>query len=171
MCIRDRIRYRTCFLCVLVPTRCLVVGFLFLKSGPKWMPSSRRKQNKTKCRSLSGRQGITQTVCNFVRIYVLKTAWSLGVCAENMCNLGSCLVITWFQCRSGLIVYWIWILRSQLFEYLRETLYTHAVGYLEPAHAETKEEQELILRKRRTHPDLCDGLWLVRTYFRWLSQA
>ena len=52
-------------------------------------------------------------------------------------------------------------LRSQMFAYLRETLYRHALEYLQSARSEKKKKK--ILGKRLTIPciDHFEGMWLV----------
>ena len=61
----------------------------------------------------------------------------------------------------------ILVLRSQIFEYLRETFYRHALEYLEPARSEKKKkEKKIFLRKHLTIADLFEGLWSVGTRFR-----
>ena len=52
------------------------------------------------------------------------------------------IVITWFQCRFdfGHEYDFILTLRDQFFEYLRETLYKHALKHLEAARSETKKK-------------------------------
>ena len=56
-------------------------------------------------------------------------------------------------------------LRSQIFEYLRETSCRRALGYLEPARSETKKVKIIffILRKRLAIVDRIEGLWSVGT--------
>ena len=50
------------------------------------------------------------------------------------------------------------VLRSQFGEYLRETLYKHALEHLEAAHPENKMEKNVFLRKRLTIIDPSEGL-------------
>ena len=72
--------------------------------------------------------------------------------------------MTWFfsiYSILGVINDIILVLRSQFFEYLRETLYKHALEHLEAA----RSEQKWVIRfssygKRLTIIDLFEGLWL-----------
>ena len=51
------------------------------------------------------------------------------------------------------------IIRSQIFEYLRETLYKHALDHLEAARSEKKMGgKNVFLRKRLTIVDHFEGL-------------
>ena len=53
-------------------------------------------------------------------------------------------------------------LRSQIFEYLAETFYRHALEYLKPARSERewgKYMYVFLLGKRLTTIDLFEGLW------------
>ena len=62
--------------------------------------------------------------------------------------------------------------RSQFFEYLRETLYKHALEHLEVARSEKKKEKRVFfLRKHLAVIDLLEGLSLVGTYFRRYRQS
>ena len=58
------------------------------------------------------------------------------------------------------------ILRSQFFEYLRETLYKHALEHLEAARLEKWGRGGSSYGKRVTIIDLFEGLWLIGTHFR-----
>ena len=56
---------------------------------------------------------------------------------------------------------------SQIFEYLRETFYRHALEYLQSAPSDQKQcKKNVFLRKRLTIIDLFEGLWSVATRFR-----
>ena len=63
------------------------------------------------------------------------------------------------------------VLRSQFFEYLRETWYKHAFEHLEAARSEKKGKNLFYLRKRQTIIDLFEGLRLVGTQFRRYRQS
>ena len=59
------------------------------------------------------------------------------------------------------------VLRSQLFEYLRETLYKHTLEHLEAARPEKKGVKFLpMVSKSLTTIDLFEDLRLVGTHFR-----
>ena len=58
-------------------------------------------------------------------------------------------------------------LRSQIFEYLSDLFYRHALGYLEPARSDKNGKIKLFFpRKRLTVVDRFEGLWSVGARFR-----
>ena len=58
-------------------------------------------------------------------------------------------------------------LRRQIFRYVRELFYGHALEYLEPTRSEKKKwENGFFLPKRLTVTDRFEGAWLVGTRYR-----
>ena len=101
-----------------------------------------------------------------------KRRGHLDLYAVNLQKVRFRIVIAWFQCsldfgvKCGLLL----VLRSQFFEYLRETGYKHALEHLEAARSQKKMGgKNAFLRRKRlrvTIIDLFEGLWLVGTHFR-----
>ena len=88
-------------------------------------------------------------ICTFFVRYTCKNhifAWQLRVLGFSVDSI------------SGLKCYLMLVLRSQFVEYLRETLYNHALEHLEAAHPENKMEKNVFLRKRLTIIDPSEGL-------------
>ena len=126
-----------CFFCGFDSARFFVIDFFWI-SRHSWMRSSRWKQYKEKRRSLSCRHGLTETLFIFSGSISKKRRYALGVCAENMCYLRSCVAITLFQCRSKTLIN------------------GHALGtWIRPV--QKKKWTKIFLRRRQTFLAFCEG--------------
>ena len=100
-------------------------------------PAKKNKKNEEPIRKRLGRGTLNTCAKNF-RVYHSKTAWIFGLLCGKVQKSRLGIVITWFQWifDSGVKFDLILVLRSQFFEYLRETLYKHALEHLEAARQE-----------------------------------
>ena len=87
------------------------------------------------------------------RLFSQKRRGHLALCAVHVQKLRLRIGITWFQCSFdfGRKYDLILVLRSQFFEYLRETLYKHALTHLEGARSEKNGKNDLFVKYIRKH--------------------
>ena len=112
-----------------------LLGYLGLSRDPIF-PA---KQNKNKKKhSQKARQGHIKHVCKKSGSISQKRRGRLHFCAIKCKNHGLASKLLGFSVYSIFGVYYdlILVLRSQFFEYLRETLYKHALEHLEAACSE-----------------------------------
>ena len=126
--------------------------------GDVWVPGDPKIPAKNAHTFVNGLAGTQRTRVQPIRNYLQKRCRHLDFYAENMSNLRSCLVITSKQL--GVRYELILALRSQIFEYLRETFYRSTRN--RPVQ---KKEVFFFLLKRLTIIDLVEGLWPVGTLF------
>ena len=125
--------------------------WIFELQGIRNLPGV-KKQSK-KHLSWTRRQGLTQHMRkNSGSISRKRCRHYLGFCAENMHNLRSGLVITWFQHGINFRHYrWLVIgLTHSQIEYWAKN-YRHALGCLEPARSKNKREKRIALTETPGH--------------------
>ena len=119
-----------------------VLSYFFGYLGLKGYHSSGEKK-KGSLDLLTVRQGQIKTCVQNFRVYLPKTAWTFGPLCGKRAKITTShrnylvsVLIRFFGVKYDLIV----VLRSQFFEYMRETLYKHALEHLEAACSEKNGE-------------------------------
>ena len=116
---------------------CVFLGYLGLSISKL---SGERKQKQENPNSSTAWQGLIEHVCKQSRSISKNRRERLDFCAENMffCVVALYLLSSSIGSPSGVKYDWILALRSQTFEYLRETFCRHALEYLQSPRAEKR---------------------------------